>query len=447
MRTSRKMLSLLIVIVTIAACVAAASFVLKPYGSKSQIIWSDFRQQENIDTLCIGSSLAARSFDPAAIDEEFGTHSFNLSTPNQQPAESYLGLKEAIEHHELKSVVYGIDFGTFQHHSNLYPGRVFLNEKWKDDPFFERFGDLEYALGDSNWMFKEKSINWLFPWTEQHARPSISGLMDNVRMKLDGTSLETAAEANEKGWDYVGQGYGNYSQVVDYNKSKPTVFADRYEPRPLDKRSLADLADIIELCNDNDIDFIAIVPPMPEFSLISLQKHYSENSSALKAFVEEHGGAYYDFNLAKPELFKSEEGFYADFQHCNFAGAKATTEALVRLIKMHEAGESTDDLFCSLGERLAYIDHISIVRLKDTKENGSLKLTAEAFAGSNVEVEYRFLLKDGKTDEYSVLRDYSTDPTFEFTPPSKGQHMVKVEARVVGSDSAYDRYAEHTVYF
>lgn len=447
MRTSRKILSLAVVLLTIVACITFAAISFTPYGSKSQLIWNEFRQQENLDTICVGSSLAARSFDPAAIDETYGTNSFNLSTPGQQPAESYLGIKEAIEHHPIKRVVYGIDFATFQDYSKLYPGRVFLNEKWKGDPFFERFGDLSYALDDTGWMFKDKSINWLFPWVEQHVQKGFRGLMKNVRMQIDGTTLPDAAEANEKGWDYIAKGYGNYEDVVNYNQGRPTVFSDRYKPRELDEDSLRRLDEIIELCNENDIEFIAMVPPMPEYSLISLKKYYNEDSEQLKAFVEERGGSYYDLNLARPELFKPNENYYADFQHCNFAGATAASEALCKLMKMHEAGENTDSLFYTLDERLADIDHISIVRFSEKKVDGDVKLTAEPFAGSNVEIEYRYLIQDPETEEFELARDWSTDPVYQFTPEEKTRHLVRLEARVVGSSSEFDRFSEHKVWF
>ena len=434
-------------LVTIVACITIAAVSFTPYGSKSQLIWSEFRQQENLDTICVGSSLAARAFDPEAIDEELGSNSFNLSTPGQQPAESYLGIKEAIEHHPIKRVVYGIDFATFQDYSKLYPGRVFLNEKWKGDPFLERFDDLSYALDDNAWMFKDKSINWLFPWVEQHVQKGFRGLFKNVRMQIDGTTLPDAAEANEKGWDYIAKGYGNYPDVVNYNQGRPTVFSDRYKPSKLDEDSLRRLDEIIALCNENGIEFVAMVPPMPEYSLISLQKYYNEDSEQLKEFVEERGGTYYDLNLAKPELFKPNEGYYADFQHCNFAGATASSQALSTLMKMHDAGEDTDGMFYTLDDRLADIDHISIVRFSEKKVDGDVKLTAEPFAGSNVEIEYRYLIQDPDTEEFSVARDWSTDPVYQFTPDDKRRHLVRLEARVVGSSSEFDRFSEHKVWF
>jgi len=447
MRTSKKILNVVILLAMLGVFLTATAFSFTPYGSKSQLIWDEFRKQEQIDTVAIGSSLMARAYDPEAIDAEFGTNSFNLSTPGQQIPESYLGLKEAIEHHDIERVFYGVDFATFQSYSELYPGRVFLNEKWKGDPFFDRFGDLSYALDNADWMFNEKSINWMFPWTEQHVKDNFKGLLKNIRMQVDGTSLKDAAEVNEPGWSYRTKGYGNYSSVVNYNAGKPTVFADKYKPRALDEDSLRRLDELITLCNDNNIEFIAMVPPMPDYSLISLKKVYENNSLELKAFVEERGGKYYDLNLAKPEIFQSRENYYADYQHCNFDGASASSVALGKLIEASEAGQNVDDLFLTLDERLDNMDYISLVRFKDSYADGGVKLTATSYAGNKVEVEYRFLEVDPDTKEQTVLRDYDTEPTFVYTPEESGRHLIRLEARKVGDNAIFSRYSEHSIWF
>ena len=125
MRTSKRnpFVSALVIVAMIVLCVQAANFVLTPYGMKSQVVWSEFRQQENLDAVCLGSSLAARSYDPAIIDPLCGGTSFNMGTPSQHTAESYLGLREAIEHHDLQRVYYGVDFSNFIGEGALYPAR------------------------------------------------------------------------------------------------------------------------------------------------------------------------------------------------------------------------------------------------------------------------------------------------------------------------------------
>ena len=51
----------IVIVAMIALGISAGTFALAPYGSKSEVIWSEFRQTDDIDTICLGSSLAAHA--------------------------------------------------------------------------------------------------------------------------------------------------------------------------------------------------------------------------------------------------------------------------------------------------------------------------------------------------------------------------------------------------
>ena len=95
------------------------SLALEPYGTITELIWSQYRalEQGEIDTLCLGSSYAHRSFDPAAIDSTLGSESFNFATPAQSLSCSY----DAIEHarSKMKDVVLIDTAGRMQTNNNL----------------------------------------------------------------------------------------------------------------------------------------------------------------------------------------------------------------------------------------------------------------------------------------------------------------------------------------
>ena len=443
-----------IIVAMIALGIAAGTFALAPYGSKSEVIWSEFRQTDDIDTICLGSSLAAHAYDPAAIDPICGTASFNMSTPWQETAESYLGLKEAMEHHDIKRVIYGVDYSAFIGEPNLYPARVFENEKWKGDPFTERFSDLAYMLDNNDWLFDERSINWLFPWTEQQASGGGSGILRNMKMRVDGTTLIEAAEINEEDWHYYGRGYGNEDLVIDYNDSAEQDFAKvaQFSGRPFSEKKLQGLADMVELCEANGIEFIAFAPALPDFSLISLDDYYENISTQIREVVEAHGGAFYDFNVANPSFYQAQEDHFEDYQHYNAAGGSAFSAAFAKLLMAREQGENVSGWFTTFDERLAGIDHISAVRLFPQHHHGGkpgekpkAHIVAVCFAGSNVDVEYRFLAKAANEDEFKLVRDWSSEAEFDFAPEHGGRYTMRVEVRQVGSTGEAERWAEEIV--
>lgn len=441
----RRLGALVIVFALIAAAVAAFTFALCPYGSRSQVVWSEFRATDKVDAVCLGSSIGAQSFDPAVVDEALGTNSFNMCTPSQTPAESYLGLKEALEHHKLNRVYYVVDFATFWNDYDMYPGRVFLNEKWKGDDFFQRFRDLSYALPDASWMLDEKSINWLFPWTEQ--RVWFSLLHDNVVMQLNGTPLIEAAEHNAQQenapWTYYGKGYGNYDGFCDYNADSHLLYTN-LGMRPLQDANLVNLVDICELCEENGVELVAFAPPRPDFGYIDMGERYNDYLQQMKAIVEEHGGSYYDFNLARPELFDSQEIYYRDWEHCNAIGASAFSESLAKLMAAKDAGEDIDRLFMTYDEKLASIDTISVVQLSEAPEGAGVKFTASCLAGANVKPEYQYLVAvDG--DELQIIQDYSEANDFTFMPDEHGRYTVRVNVRQQGSDVEFEKHTQHQV--
>ena len=451
MRTSKRspLVSTIIVVITIILCVQAANFVLSPYGLKSQVVWDEFRKQDNLDAVCLGSSLAARAYDPSIIDSLCGSTSFNMSTPSQYAAESFIGLREAIEHHQLKRVFYGVDYANFIGSEDLYPARTFENEKWKGDGFFERFADLSYMLEDADWLFDHRSLNWLFPWTESQPTGGVMGLFRNAKMRIDGTSLIEAAEVNEKGWHYYGQGYGNYTHTFDYNGNKQDNLnhAEQFDKRPINEKKLTNLADMADLCAANNIEFVAFVPALPEYSLISLKDHYTDISSRIRETVESHGGTFYDFNLAVPSFYQPLENHFDDFQHYNYAGGQAFSTALAKLLTAHDAGKDVDSWFTTYEQRIANIDHISTVSFTDRPIKGGLELLATCFAGTDVKVEYQFQAKRDKDadDSYETIRDWSEQATCDFKPKMPGRYVVRVNVRQVGSDDDFERRTQHVV--
>lgn len=436
----------LVVLAIIAAAVFVVSFMMCPYGSKSQVSWTELRKQENLDTVCLGSSLAGRSFDPAVMDERCKVNSFNMSTPSQEVSESVLGLKEVLQTNDIERVFYGVDFTLFLNGPDMHPGRAYLNEKWAGDPFYQPFLDLSYTLPDASWLFDKRSLNWLFPWTEQHIDYSVNALRKNVAMKLDGTSPVEAAKVNEPGWEYQGKGYGNYYQVFDYNGDYIRTFADECGDRAIDEDQIRYLTDLCDLCAQEGIELIAFVPPLTDFSIISMKGTYARYTDQIAEIVRSRGGSYYDFNLAKPELFDSRESYYFDHQHCNIEGGRAFSVSLADLVMRKDAGEDVDALFLTYDERLAGIDEISAAELVHSVDDGGISLRAYCFAGSQVKPEYQFLVR-AEGGDFEVVQDYSASDTCAFAPSASGTYTVQVRVRQQGASEPFEKHTQHAVDF
>ena len=97
MRTSRlrKAISTLVVAILMIAMFGTLNFALELKGTKSNIVWTNFEQSENLDMVYIGTSIAASSFNPNLIDDEYGSSSANMASPMQKIEETYLGIQSA----------------------------------------------------------------------------------------------------------------------------------------------------------------------------------------------------------------------------------------------------------------------------------------------------------------------------------------------------------------
>lgn len=440
MRISRGILKIAAAL-TFAACVnAMVTFALEPYGSKSEVMWTDYRQQNDLNMVFVGTSLAERAFNPITIDQELGTSSFNMATPGQWIEESELALQSAVDEHNPDVVVFGFEYCDVQGDKFPDPGRAFLRNKNKGN-LLGSLHDIAYCLTNERCYTEKASINWLFPWISNHVKANPSAIANNVKMKLDGTTVHEAAMGNEKGWTYVGKGYGNYDRQLDYNEGPSAIYADTYGHRNFDEQKLTTLAAMCDYCDERGIDFLVVAPPIPVFNIFEYGDKYFTQSEQLRKLIEEHGGEYYDLNLARPELLDvTNASYFDDFQHLNVTGGEAVSLAFVKLMEMREAGGDADALFYSKEEYRQEMDYIDFVLLDAMPVEGGIKLKAEALAGAYVEAEYQMCVKDEATGEWIEIRGWSTDPEFIFEPGESGTYQFRVNAREVGSGVEYDRY-------
>lgn len=440
MRTFKVVFKTLAIVVFVCVLDAIVTFALEPYGSKSDVVWSDYRQQSDIDLVFIGNSASAHAFDSNEIGSDLGENTFNLSTPGQLIDESYLALKSVVEEQRPNAVVYGFDFCDLEGDEFPNPGRAFIRSKDKDD-FSAWLADAAYCLSDSRCYAAKESINWLFPWLENHVKPSPSSISKNIEMKLSGETVYDAAAVNEKGWKYHGRGYGNIESRLDYNEGSSKIYSDVYCYDGFDERKLQTLATMCDYCKAQGVDFVVVAPPMPVFNIFDQGNGYFDAADQVKNLVEAHGGEYYDLNMAKPGLLNVEDtSLFADYQHLNKNGAAATSAAFTKIMKARAAGEDTSALFYTRDEYMAAHDYVDLLRVNCMAEDGAIEISANALASSEASLEYQMLVRNDADEAWSVVRDWSDGSSFDLAVSGHGSCDVRVNVRKQGSKSEYDRY-------
>lgn len=423
---------------------AAATYAFEPYGSKSELMWSDYRSQDSIDAIFVGDSVSVHAFDPRVVDSQLGTLSFNMSTPGQTVEESFMALQKACADHEIKTVTYGLEFCNIQGDEFPDPGRAFIRNKNAGDPIAQ-LKDTFYCLSNERCYKEKSSLNWMFPWVSNHVKWNAGDIAQNIRMRSEGLTVRQAAEVNQRGWTYFGKGYGNIETRFNFNEGEDKTYADVYEQKSFDNEKLRTLAQMCDYCTERDIDFYVVVPPVPVFSVLSCGNGYFDLSKQVGKLVREHGGECYDLNLAKPELLDSSNGiYYADYQHLNAGGGAAVSLAYSKLIKARESGEDVRGMFYSQDQYEQAHQYVDLVQLDVTCEDGFVMLDAKAYAGEGTSIQYQFCVKDA-SGAWRVMRDWSDDSSFKMSVDGHGTRVVRVNARAADSTEEVDRYRTMSV--
>lgn len=421
---------------------AVMSFALIPYGSRSEVTWSDYRVQDSIDTVIVGTSLGERAFDPAVLDAECGSKSFNLCTPSQSIEESIMAVEKAMDDHDIKRVIFAFDMNVAEDSHFPAPNSAFiLNKDRGDIPSY--FRDALFCLTDSRCYTTSDSLNWIFPWVKNHVKLMPSNVVANVSMKCQGVSLEEAANVNGNGWIYYGSGYGNFSQTIDKNKGKTSTYSSISGKKDLDSRKLESLERLCDLCTANGVELTVVFMPWPAYSVFDYGEQYFEKTGQIESLVEDCDQTYFNLEFAKPELFDvSGDDIFADNQHMNDAGAQEASAALGRLIAMQKMGQDTDSLFRTKSEFDSEMAYVDMVKLTAKVQGNQVDLKAKALAGSKAKVEYRYFVKADGAKDWEPISDWTTDREIRYQSDEPGKRVFRVNARLIGSDAHWERYRE-----
>ncbi len=432
------------VLAVIAGLNCLLCYALIPYGSASEVAWSDFRSADEVDTIALGSSLMARGYDPTVVDLRTGNNSCNLSTPAQLPEESFMGLQEALEERPIKTVYFGFEINMVLDDKAPDPGRAFIINKDAGDPVAYA-KDMLICYGNPRCLASQESINGLFPWIGNHVQ-SPEACIENVRMRLDGTSVHDAVEEQDPDWHYHGKGSGGYDGALDFDKGWSRTYANGHKPGEVNPEKLKAIADMAAYCEERGVDFVVVGVPLPLMDILEYGDAYFQKTDEVRQAVEAAGGSYCDFNLAKPQLFENEHSLYYDYQHMNRHGGNRFSTSLAEFLNMRAEGEDTTSLFYTQDEWQEAQKDVDFVKLDASVANRSATIVARAFCGPRVRPEYRFWIQNPDTGEWELVQDWSSNNTCTYDPPAKQLDVtVRVDARPQGSKVEYQHYRIETV--
>lgn len=340
MRTSKRY-KIGLFLLTVFLVNTILSFLIEPARGASDNMWKGYYSEEDIEMLFLGSSLSSASFDPAVFERELGVNAFNMGTPMQSIASNKRALQVAVEEHDIQTVIIGIGFFVLQEEPFRDAEMTFEKELARHTGGLKGWKrSLEYVLSD-NMRESEKSINYWFPWIYNKEDYLLDTIKRNVVSKW-GLMIERLHGKEEEAF----KGYQSANGLVDENDGNSYEW---YNQSFLET-NIKDLEELLELCNQYELDALVINTPHPEFDVKSCETVYAEHDVILRSLCNKYNVEYYDFSLAKETIFQDDISFYHDFEHLNYKGSQVFSEVVCNFLKMRENGQDLDVYFYSVAE-------------------------------------------------------------------------------------------------
>lgn len=418
-------------------------FAICPKGNYSRnTILEMYSEKENIDLVFAGSSYSIKGINPYIMDEKLKNNTFCYGFSAQIYIGTYYSLKELFKYHNPKTIVLNTDLESYTREKEDIMAYIpsFLYMK----PSFDK---LKFYLDSS----KQGGlyINKLFLWPEHHVK-SLKEISSNIKAKLDSNysnypQEEQVEDYKNKKYGYIGKGFVN----VDPNDSKNVLNDNKLgkmerkstDLSKINKSNVEYFQKIVNLCKDNNAELILVHFPLPNYRIFN-ESNYFKFDEEINRIAKEQGIDYYNYNLIKPELFKSKTEYFQDYAHLNGKGSEVFSKSFAEFLKLRSSGEDMGKYFYTPEEYFDTINYINNTWFTWKIKEDKIDIKADSFYGNNIKPEYQFILIDSKTGKKEVVRDYDTNPNFTLKKPKLSTYKIRVNAREVGNNVEFSRYYE-----
>lgn len=416
----------LVVVMVLCAC----SYALYDDSTYTRLFLHEMYESEPIDLAFIGGSITYKGFAPEIWDEALGLRSFNFGSSSQTPDASYYLLKEVFRYHSPNYVIFAANYISF------------LDLVGYSNP------QRHYILFDH----LRPSLNKLDYWLNAFdAHTCLPALLPFLREKDYSPSRVRAVLEKKLGDTYRNYGYDIYMKTDEEYRGRGYVYRFEakeeggvgrlepvwFSPENVQSAAVEYFGRMAQLCRENGAELIMITTPIP-YGTMALQKDYQEAVDFYRSLAETNGVKLFDFTLARPELFQSQDGFFYDHVHLNGPGSESFSRAAAQVVKDYLAGNDIqeDALFYGSFREMMEASPFIFNTWLDAGENCYYATSTQ---GTEAVPEYRFLIPHG--DTWECIQDYGVGDSLSMDLIPEDASQLRVEARPQGSNLEYQQFA------
>lgn len=285
-----------------------------------------YENEENIDTLFLGSSHCFRAYDPELFTELTGKTAFNLGSSSQHFDTSYYLLREAAKYNDIQTV-----------YLDMHYKFLFVNKESRDlvqaniisDYMRPSLNKLEFLTQVSG---AEHYTNRMLPFRRDWQKLVDIPYVWEVWSKKQTDAYKNYEPVVNEHEYYAGKGFVRSDAVFD---PESVTWWDKFPSAAEEMNgdgayTNSCIQKIVEFCRQNNIRLIFVTAPSFGKYLDAVEP-YDAAYGYIKAMADQYGVPYLDFNLCRKERLNLSEEYFLDVDHLNGKGAEAVTRLLARL--------------------------------------------------------------------------------------------------------------------
>ncbi len=395
-------------------------------SSYTRITFHEMYEQDNIDTLFVGSSHCYRSFIPSILDEEMCANTFNAGTSSQALDGSFMIIKEAARYNNLKHIYLEVYFNVGL--ADAYKNRNQLTQTYIISDYLRpSFDKYRYLLNASS---KEHYINSFIV-----ARRNWDKLLKPSYI-LNLLSLKQTETYKNYAYDYVA-GDSEYYAGKGFVASKGSVLNWNYfQPGILDGLSFENLSEdwygslneIIDFCNNRDIALTLVSAPMSNYYIASLV-NYDSYVDIVEDIIRDKDVEYLDFNLCKERYIPNCSEIFKDVDHLNYNGAVEFSNIFAQCVNGTIISDKV--FYKTFDEKMSSLP-ITVFGIVYQNQKDGTRICKVVSNSDQIEYSIELMSTDGA---YTLIQSWSDNELFEMSSDSHG--ICKVSYRQIGDGKEY----------
>lgn len=416
-RNIKLLISTLIFLTIFVGCGKFFQYILlDDTASYTRITFHEMYNQDNIDTLFVGSSHCYRSFIPDILDDQLGVNTFNLGTSAQKLDGSFMVIKEAARYHNIKHVYleiyYAMAFNTTKN-SNQMTETYIISDYLK--PSIDK---LQYLISAST---KEHYFNSFIParrnWNKFFDADYVKNLI--VKKQSDDYKNFKYTYVSSDNEFYSGKGYVANKEMLENWSFFSDSGWNRIDINNISGDWLNILDNIIDFCDEKGIKLTLVSAPMPSFRLVA-SENYDDYIDFIQEIIADKNIDYYDFNLCREAYFPDSPSLFCDISHLNCYGAELFSRLFADLVN---GSISEKELFWnSYQEKTEHMKPTILgISYQEDYDGKTAIRTCKIVSTANNDLEYMIAVTP-LDEETQILQEFSENRFFSV--PINDKHGI-----------------------